>query len=528
MKQFHSTIRKTASEFVSYLWRVRYAVFALTVYTFVLHHGMFDTLVPGIDTEHIINNPESMYDSWLLIGRQGLLLAKFLSGNMVFNPSFAVLLTLLFMIPVCLPAPFLGALAGGNTEGYRREAWLVFAFGAIVVSHPILTEQFYFTLQSAELAFSFLLLEVCLFGAHFWSSTKNPVWLFSSILLLQIPFSTYQAFVPLFIAGAVGMCLLQSLFTERSVREQLLYVGRFILLFLGGFLLNQVISRLFFMTSSYLSEQYNWGKTGFTGGCLAILSHMRDVCLGNGTFYFIEFFLLCIALFFLLLRNCFRAKKKGTNLWQLFLFFAWCASPFYLSILLGSRPVIRAQLILPFVTGATAFFCGYLFLHRERAAFGKVFRCIIGSLLILLLFDTVYREASVTSRLYYSDSIRMQGDLSLANSLQKDIGIFTGESDFSGTVIFWGRREAATNSSCIQGDIMGQSLFNWDVDVEPFSFYSSLRIIHFLNDLGASYQPPDCEQVDRVAGLMDNIPCYPAPGSILWVEDTVVVKLSEY
>ena len=94
MKQFHSTIRKTASEFISYLWRVRYAVFALTVYTFVLHHGMFDTLVPGIDTEHIINNPESMYDSWLLIGRQGLLLAKFLSGNMVFNPSFAVLLTL--------------------------------------------------------------------------------------------------------------------------------------------------------------------------------------------------------------------------------------------------------------------------------------------------------------------------------------------------------------------------------------------------------------------------------------------------
>ena len=527
MKQLHLTIQELGTAFLSYIRRVRYVVIALFAYIFVLHFHLFDTMIPGIDTEHLISSPKAMYDSWLGIGRQGLCLIKLLSGNSLYNPDFAAMLSLLLLIPVCLIVPFLGSLASGNTEGYPGESWLVFLFDALAVSHPVLTEQLYFTLQSTEVIFSLLLLELCLAGTHFWSVSRNPFWLLSTILVLQIPFSTYQAFVPLFITGAVGMVFLQSLFSPKAIREQLRYLGRFTLAFLCSFLLNQMISRFFFMDSTYLGEQFSWTEFGFSGGCLKILSHIRDIFIGNGTYYFIEFLLLCIVLLIIVLWHCLSEKKAGTALWQLFLLLAWFASPFYLSVLLGSRPVIRAQLVLPFSTAGTAFLCGYLFLHWKPFASRKVCRNIAGFLLILLCLDTVYQEASVTSRLYYTDTIRKQGDFSLALSLQQDIDAFTGESNYSGTVIFWGRRQAVTNPSCIQGDIMGQSFFDWDVDAEPHYYYSSNRIVDFLNSLGSSYLKPTAEQIEQAASLMDSVPGYPSPDSIIWSGDTVVIKLSE-
>lgn len=527
MKHIISTIQETIVDFTTYIRRIRYSVIGLAAYVFLIHFHMLNSMIPGIDTEHMISNSESLYTSWRGIGRQGLWLVKRLSGNVTFNPYFAVLLTLLFLVLVCLLVPFIFNLATGNKKGYRGEAMLVFTFGAIVVSHPIMTEQLYFTLQSAEVVFSFFLLELCLTCAHFWSATRNPLWLLPTILLLQIPFSTYQAFVPLFIAGAVGMTLLQSLFTSLSIRRQMEYVGRFIIAFLAGFLINQLISRLFFISSSYLNNQFHWSNAGFIGGCREILSHIRDVFAGFGPFYFIEFFFLSLVLVVILLRRCLAIKRTGIFVWQLFLLAAWLASPFYLSILLGIRPVVRAQLVLPFAMGGTAFLSGYLFIMWKQEHFGKTLRTLIGIVLLLLCFSTVYKEAAVTSKLYYTDSIRKQGDLNLAQSLQKDIQTFCGDADYDGAVVFWGRREAVRNASCIQGDIMGQSFFNWDVDVEPLYFFSSNRIVDFMNTLGSSYSKPTAEQVDFASKVIAEMPCYPAPGSIMWVEDTLVVKLSE-
>jgi hypothetical protein len=423
--------------------------------------------------------------------------------------------------------PFLCSIASGQKDGFRGESFLVFLFGAVAAGHPILTEQLYFTLQSAEVVFSFLLLELCLLGAHCFGRSKNPLWILPAVVLLQIPFSTYQAFVPLFITGAVGMALLQSLFTEKKIRDQAFYILRLILVFLPAFLFNQLITRLFFSEATYLSEQFYWKEEGFFGGVLNIFAHIRDACLGLGTFYFIEFGILCFALLLLMILHWRKETAGGKVLWQFFLLAAWYATPFYLSFLLGNRPVIRAQLVLPLTTAGTAFLCCLLFLRKNPFADRKLPKRIFGLLLAFLCFVTVYQEASVTSGLYYTESVRKQGDLSLAASLQESIAEFTGEADYSGPVIFWGHREAASNASCIQGDIMGQSFFNWDTDVEPFYYYSSFRIVDFLNTLGSSYRAPSAQEVQAAGLNISDVPCYPAKGSIVWVGDTVVVKLSD-
>ena len=101
MTNFISTIQETIVDFTAYIRRIRYAVIGLAAYVFLIHFHMLNSTVPGIDTEHLISDSESLYSSWLGIGRQGLWIVKRLSGNITFNPYFAVILTLLFLVSVC-------------------------------------------------------------------------------------------------------------------------------------------------------------------------------------------------------------------------------------------------------------------------------------------------------------------------------------------------------------------------------------------------------------------------------------------
>lgn len=553
------TIKPAAGRFAAYLKRCRHALALLCACVFLLHLPMLHSVVPGIDTENIIAGPEGMYQSWLSIGRQGLVFTKYLLGNRIFNPFLASGLSLTLLLAACAAAFWLGEELTGRREGFRGESLLTFLFGMAVLSHPIVTEQLYFSLQSLELAFALLALELCLLLAHRWASEKDVLCLILCALLLLLPFSSYQAMVPLFIAAAATAVFLRSLRDSApSVSVQLAYTLRMAAAFLIGFLLNQLVTALFFTSSSYLADQFSWRRLGFLAALRKPLAHVRDVYTGYGTYYFAEYGILCVVLAVVLIRSIFSGRpklisdcrgtseniphsspekpgapsaKKKNRLWQLFLLAAFYAAPFYMSVLLGERPVIRAQLVLPFSTGVTACLCAGLLLRKRTvppAGKAAILLHRTGTLLLaVLILAAVWHQAAVTDRLYYTDSLRAQGDYTLACRLQDDIRKCTGDVDYNGTVVFLGRREAVRNASCVQGDVMGQSLFSWDTDAEPRYYYSNGRIHSFLQSLGVLWKSPDPEQIQTAAEYMDSMTCYPEEGSILLHDDMVIVKLSE-
>ena len=148
------------------------------------------------------------------------------------------------------------------------------------------------------------------------------------------------------------------------------------------------------------------------------------------------------------------------------------------------------------------------------------------TILFLLCFTAIWQQTDITCRLYYSDAVRYQEDLWLAGNLEQDIIKFTGKCDYAGTVVFVGKRNAPGNCASLTGDVMGQSLFAWDTEVEPVNYWSSSRIIGFMHCMGTNYQAPTAAQTAQAAAQALEMPCYPAEGSIEWCGDFLVVKLS--
>lgn len=572
-------MQKIINQIYLFLKRNYTVMAVLGVMTGLIHGDKLFSTNSGIDTEKIIYAGEDLYESWLGIGRQGLVLLKWMLGQLNFNPYFAGILTLVFLLSAVAAFGFVFEAVSG-----RQSRGALFLFGGVLIAHPILTEQMYFTLQGAEVTLAFNLTAASLYCAHRFACAECKkislvindtegavtgfrkrqrqwwIWFVTAVGLLIPTFGVYQAFVPLYIFGIIMLGCLRFVGIKRAngnqVRKEMMYAAKICVMFLTAFLINQIITRLFFSASDYLSKQIMWDFSQSLEGVKRILAHIRDVVLGNGIFYFGTFAFLALVLTFavyIMGRRKVREKLWTTAvpLWGMVLLAGVFASPFFLTILMGERPVIRGQLVLPFVM-AFMTYMSYMVLaedrirkirdvkietnarKRGRHGFESVkvrLKEILLLPVVVISLLTIWLEADITCRLYYTDAVRYQEDLQLAGWLEHDIAVFTNDCNYDGTVVFVGKRNANGNCASIKGDVMGQSLFAWDTDVEPVNFWSSSRIVGFMHCQGVNYKAPDAEQVKIATIAGRQMKCYPANGSIMWCkdavgEDMVVVKLS--
>lgn len=141
------------------------------MFTILIHGSKLFSENIGIDTEHIIYAREGLYSSWDGIGRYGLIFLKNLLGQHIYNHFFAGILTILCLIGAVVAFGYLFSYVKGKPQD--KEGILLFLFSAAVIAHPIMTEQIYFSLQSAEVALSFILCAVSLFLNHVWYEKKK-------------------------------------------------------------------------------------------------------------------------------------------------------------------------------------------------------------------------------------------------------------------------------------------------------------------------------------------------------------------
>lgn len=536
-------MQKIVNQISLFLIRNKSVLVLLGIMTGLLHGDKLFSTNSGIDTEKIIFAETGLYESWLGIGRQGLVLLKWLLGQLDFNPYFAGVLILVFLFLTVVSFGFLFEAVSG-----RQSRVALLLFGAVLIAHPIITEQLYFTLQGAEVTLAFNMTAGSLYCGHRFASAtlKKWMWLGLAIILLIPAFGVYQAFVPLFLFGIIALGCLRFLNLKKAdiqqMKKEFIYLIKMCIVFLTAFIINQGITRMFFSASDYLNKQIQWNFLQPMLSITKILAHVRDVMLGKGIFYFSAYLWLALVLVvitFLIGRR--KIKKKmwtpGVFAWGAFLFAGLFASPFFLTILMGERPVIRGQLVLPFTTAFMAY-VSYVMLADDRIWKTKSDRFETKGVRKIALVTVVtisslaiWQEADITCRLYYTDAVRYQEDLRLAAHLQQDIAEFTGDCDYRGVVAFVGQRKPKGNCAIVRGDVMGQSLLAWDTDVEPKNFWSSSRIVGFMHCQGSGYIAPDVEQAAFATECAKGMKCYPTDGSITWCKDSagngmVVVKLS--
>ncbi len=207
---------------------------------------------------------------------------------------------------------------GGALFGYlfwRASQGKSHAFSAFVLLgfvSPILTELFYFDMLLFQLGWAYVITAAACGLVHTAVTRKSPAAGAAAVFCMVWSFSSYQAFVPLYIASVIGVFLM---FFRRHIEDGraigfpdcVRYISLHIGLFLLAFLLNNVITRLWFSGSDYLNGQVYWGRIGVGAILISILQAVEYDLIRCGVFYS-RFYLVLVLL---TLMVCFLDGRKN-------------------------------------------------------------------------------------------------------------------------------------------------------------------------------------------------------------------------
>lgn len=535
-----------------YMEKNRSRIFLMGLFVFLIHGAKLNSNILGIDTEDLIQYQDEFYGGWLDTGRHGLVFLKQLMSNLSYNPYFSGLLTLLCFVAAV--SAFLLLWDGVSKSKCSMAAWI--ACGLLWISHPIMTEQFYFTLQSAEVCIAIFLTAIALDLTRYWEMAvmrdgmkiNKVLWLLPivSVLLLLITFSVYQVMVVFFIFGAVTLILLEGISDilrdkECSTARLWLRIVPYVSVFLVAFVVNTLITSLFFQSSDYLGNQIQWGQGGgISDNFRMIAGHFVKTLTGYDSIYYnIGYGILCVVVLAAMLILLISIKKrKGFVLTIIFFLLALFSTPYLMTIVIGGTPVVRSQLILPVATG----FLSYLAIHL-LGELQEWYGCKIGwsddakesnkrSILVLLFSGILigcvtgaWQQTQTTLQLYYTDSMRYEHDMAIARELMIIIGDKYEDEDIALVVV--GSKPFVGNNSCIQGETIGVSFFDYDVDLEPACYWSTRRVLGLFHMLGADYEIAPADRFEGAIEYSEYMDAWPDKDCVKEQDGVVIIKMSE-
>lgn len=508
-----------------YLGKYKGGMLFVCLVVFLIHGSKLNSAIVGIDTEDLIHLQNEFYGGWLATGRQGLVFLKWLMGAMEFNPYFAGLMTLIFLAAGTTAFLFLWSRESGQGCGVL---WMSCAF--LWLSHPVLVEQFYFSLQSAEICIGMLITAAALWMVRRASEMRRMRYNAAAVILLLVSFSIYQIFVVMFIFGAVSLLLLKTLCGDGkksayNISEIFPYAG----VFIAAFVSNSLITAAFFNKSNYLNGQVKWGNIPVRECVYCIAMHVRDVLTGQNSIFYGK--TLGILLLFGLVLVFFLMGKYGFRL--MFYYVSLTVTPFLMTLVCADAPVIRSQLVLPALTGFLAYLDIYM-LSKIRTAYPnqnmgetKNHICMRMAYVLIIFISVVggLAQMQMSLRLYYTDACRYEEDVAIARAIIKELEPLIGSDETPVAVV--GSRSFKGNNACVKGEMIGRSIFEHDVDLEPQYYWSTRRVIGFFHTLGY-----DCEQLyyknmPYACEFAEDMDVWPGKRSVAHAGDMVVIKLSE-
>lgn len=461
----------------------------------------------SIDTVIFANEPKTFYN-WLDIGRQGLVLTKILFSPFGYNPYWEGFLTCLAMI---IMAVLLLYYLEEVMKASISKLSCVIMLG-IIESGVVFSLQYFFFMQIFEIYFSIILTLGSLICIYQWILKKNIYSCIAGILLMVWAFSSYQATVPLYILfGIVGYMF----YDEDKISEHAILILKLIITFLIAFLINMIVTKLYFNSSDYLDMMYAWKN----GTALEnIKSHMVSVWTGkNGVIYNHHYKIIVIAYIIWAFLNL-----KKVKLLKVLASIMIILAPFYLTFYTGMYSVQRAQFNLVF---CVAF--GYMLLINK---FGDL--KIMRNILVILSIVNILNQSYTTLKLFYTDDVRYQSDVQYAYQISECLKS-EGVEENTLPVVFIGKLSAGTNNDCLEYDqdyseYFGASIWGMNADEAPSYFWSTQLGTLFMKAIGIKYDNANEQQVEEGRKVAREMSCWPRDNSIKVVDgEYVVVKLSE-
>ena len=503
-------LKKEFNELLEFI-KAHKTSFILTIFfTFIVYGIKLFNYSLSIDSEVINNNYYSEVIFWYMLGRFSLGFIKFLLGLNPFNYYLSnILMIIFFSISSFLLYYIINSVKKNNNNKF--ENLKIFLFTSLIISSPVLAEQFNFTLQCAEVAISLFILDIGLYLFIKGIQSNNNFLLFGSVICFVENIGCYQALLPIIVAVIVEFLIILNKDSEYTLKQNVSYIIKTILVgifsLIGYYIVNKIVIKAFGLSSTnYLKDQILWLSHPIKENLINIYSYIKQVILSEYVFYNKLYLASILLTFVMIIKNY---KKFFLNLLNLFLLI----TPFLLAILLGSGMVVRMQMLLPILVAIILIF--------NIDFKNKYINYIIGFVIIFFIFG----QMRTTLNLFESDYARYSQDKALAENLINQISpLITDES--ATKLVFIGQRAQSGPSMHVTGETFGISFFCWDF-TSPYGI--SNRAIGFINTLGhkfSSISPEDFELGKKISNEQD-LEIFPKNNSIYKYNNYIIIKLSD-
>lgn len=445
-------------------------IFILGVLTYLIK---LTTYSFSIDTEAMLNNSEIQILTWISIQRYGLAFFKNIYNLVIHNIVLTNILSFAFLyISVIL------TIYNINNVSKNKSRIANTILGAIIITSPIIVEQFNFTLQVLEISISLVLFNIAFILINkLIQNNKKIILIIPIIAFIVLAFACYQSFIPLYILFSIFLfILLYNQKKEMTPKECIKIISIFVIIFILSYLVynligNSILKILNIERTNYLSEQINWGKESIITTMIKTIGSIGITIIPiiYPQLYNIGM-LVCYSIFLIYIIKNIKHKKYLLAI----VMFGLLVAPFILNIALGGYTVARSQIT---VTYAVAFIAYDIYTNCNKQKNKKAF-IIFTSLIVMY-------QLCVSMMLFYTDYNSYKKQVNIANEIYKQINI-------EKPIIFVGNYEATGKNILLKGEAMGKTFFEWD---KKTNIGSNNRIYGFFKAIGLEYKKPNDEEI---------------------------------
>ncbi|MDH6363425.1 hypothetical protein M2139_000400 [Enterococcus sp. PF1-24] len=460
----------------------------------------------SVDTEEFIMlSPVNQFVQWAQMGRYGLYYFKKIFTGYHINP-YLINFGTYFMLGLMT-----NYLCFIFYRIYQKKKGLLI-IPSLFVTSAILLEQYNFILQSFEVVTANFLVVISVFMVHLFTHYKKSYFLLFSVILGIIGFSVYPSNYILFILLTIAILIAKINQSENKLSWQQLAakITPFLLTFLITYLGNQLaynatMKALDVKKINYIGASIPWGNTSVGKIFGRIGKTLTTIYSGNQSIFFSYAVPIAILLG---VAAVFLSKNNRGSLAFLYvsLFLAMNLEFF----LLGSIGPIRA--LAPFFPLGVAFI--YYFAYRNFS--NKYLRMSLALAICLITFN----QGKITANFAIQEHQIYKAQQDFTKDLLSAIHDEGVDDLYYYKLAVYGNKNFAKTT----GDVLGHSFYDWDTNS---AVQSSYRISNFFEMMDNPQQRIPFKDYLSVFAQLEEMPIFPAEGSVKVQDDIILIKLSE-
>ena len=321
----------------------------------------------------------------------------------------------------------------------------------LLISSPIMLEQYGFTLQSPEVSFGLLLMMITFILTYYYLKDNKKLYLLIIIPLLVLCFGIYQSLLNLYVLGAlISIYKIGNNYKRNIIKT--------FIIFLISTILYYIISKLCINIFNIETSSYLTSKIGWTNDILSTLKILAKdiikVLIGYGNILNLGYTLSLLVLLVLFI------KKSNTKM-DLLILLLIILSPLLLNFVTGSPLVYRSLFTIPFMVS---------FIFFEFYDLNKYIKWLF---IILIFSQTIHYYLLMTSE--YN---KYKNDVYISEKIYKDC-----DANEDTTIYLYGIEKSEENIRVFKGEELGHSFFEWSIDGFELTDYRAQNFmkIHNLN-----------------------------------------------